>query len=163
VAGGATEDEAVAAAVRGALEGWYGHDAFGGTHPGLTERMRGSFGAAWTPQDALLRWTLSQAVDDMTGASDLQNPLFARVSTAGLDRAAGWLAPAVLRSGGAATREDPASPATVMGNAAAISWRYGSPNYVRIDDDGFGGGYVLTATAGGQPLTDAAWMIVRYR
>lgn len=163
VSAGSTEDAALAGTVRGALEGWHGYDAFGGSHAGLTSRMRASLGGAWAPDEALLRWTLSQAVDDLTSARELQNPLFARVSTAGRERSAGWLAPAVLRSGASATREDPSAPATVQGNTATIAWRYGSPNYVRIEDEGFGGAYVLGATAGGQSLSDAAWMIVRYR
>jgi len=155
---GASEDDALAATVRGALEGWYGHDAFGGTHAGLSARMRGALGAGWEPADALLRWTLSQAVDDLADAPELQNPVFARASTAGQARGAGWLAPALLRAGATATREDAAGPAAVSGNAATITWRYGSPNYVRLDDDGIGGAYTLAATVPG-----VAWMIVRYR
>lgn len=157
-AAGKSENDALAATVRGALEGWYGNDAFGGRHDGLAGRMRSTLGAGWDPADALLRWTLSQAVDDLTTAPSLQNPMFARASTAGLARGAGWLAPAVLRGGSTAMREDMAGPATVSGNAASITWRYGSPNYVRIDDDGFGGAYNLASTVPG-----VAWMIVRYR
>ena len=40
--------------------------------------------------------------------------------------------------------------------------RYGSPGYVLIDDDGFGGAYTLSASVNGAPL-DAAWMLVRIR
>ncbi|HEU0052136.1 MAG TPA: hypothetical protein VFQ39_03120, partial [Longimicrobium sp.] len=84
-------------------------------------------------------------------------------STAGRASGTGWLAPAVLRTGGAATREDAAGPAAVSGNAAAVTWRYGSPNYVRIEDGGAGGAYRLAAAVDGAPLDDVAWMVVRYR
>ncbi|HEU0015936.1 MAG TPA: hypothetical protein VFQ45_19825 [Longimicrobium sp.] len=156
---GVAEDDAIAAAVRGAMEGWHGFDRTGARRMGLAGRM----GDGWDAADALLRWTLSQAADDLTDAPDLQNHAFARVSTAGRATGAGWLAPAVLRSGGTATREDAGAPSTVSGNAATLTWRYGSPNYVRIEDDGFGGAYTLTATTGGAPLDEAAWMIVRIR
>ncbi|HWK89406.1 MAG TPA: hypothetical protein VNP72_05400, partial [Longimicrobium sp.] len=108
---GAAPDEALAAAVRGAMEGWHGFDRGGARRPGLAGRM----GDGWDPADALLRWTLSQAADDLTDAPDLQNHAFARVSTAGRATGAGWLAPAVLRSGGAAVREDAGAPSTLSG------------------------------------------------
>lgn len=163
VRGGVDEDEALAAVVRGALEGWEGWNRFGARREGLARRMRRALGAGWTPSDALLGWTLAQAADDLTDAPELQNHAFARVSTAGHAAGLGWLAPATLRTGAAALREDPAASASVAGNAARVSTRYGSPNYVRIEDEGRGGAYTLDAAWNGAPLTEVEWMIVRYR
>ncbi|HEX2202222.1 MAG TPA: hypothetical protein VHG91_02935, partial [Longimicrobium sp.] len=163
VRAGAAEDDALTAVVRGALEGWEGWDRFGARREGLARRMRRALGAGWTPSDALLGWTLAQAADDLTGAPELQNHAFARVSTAGHAAGLGWLAPATLRTGGAALREDPASAAALSGNAARVATRYGSPNYVRIEDEGRGGAYTLDAAWNGAPLAEVEWMIVRYR
>lgn len=160
---GEAEEEALAAVARGALEGWHGHDAHGARREGLTARMRRALGAEWEPRDALLRWTLSQAVDDLTADPELQNHAFRRVSTAGAATAVGWLAPVVLRSGGRAVRGDPGAPTEVAGNAGTIRWSYGSPNYFLIEDDGFGGAYTLGASWNGASLEGVEWMIVRYR
>lgn len=159
---GTGEEDAVAEVSRGVLEGWFGWDPAGGRRPGLAGRMRARLGAAWEPEAALLGWALSQAADDLTLNPALQNPAFARVSTAAGDAGLGWLPAAVLRSGGQAGRADPAAQASLAGNAVTAAARYGSPGYVLIDDDGFGGAYMLSASAAGAPL-DAAWMIVRIR
>lgn len=159
---GMDEEDAIGEVSRGALEGWFGWDPAGGRRPGLAERMRARLGAAWDPESALLGWTLSQAADDLTANPALQNPAFARVSTAAGDAGLGWLPSATLRSGGQASRADPAAQASLAGNAATVAARYGSPGYVVIEDDGFGGAYTLSAAAGGAPL-DAAWMLVRIR
>jgi hypothetical protein len=163
VASGRTEDEALTTVVRGALEGWNGFDAHGGRRTGLTARMRATAGASWDAADALLRWTVRQAADDLTGSPELQNPAYLRVSTAGRDRGLGWLPAAVLRAGATAERADPAAAAVIAGNAVSVPMRYGSPGYVSLEDDGRGGAYTLAASAGGAPLADAAWMIVRIR
>uniref|UniRef100_UPI003B3AF17E hypothetical protein n=1 Tax=Longimicrobium sp. TaxID=2029185 RepID=UPI003B3AF17E len=162
VQGGMDEGDALAEVTRGVLEGWHGWDAAGARRSGLAGRMRARLGGAWEPETALLGWALSQAADDLTANPALQNPAFARVSTAAGDAGLGWLPAAVLRSGGTAGRADPAAQASLAGNAATVAARYGSPGYVLIDDDGFGGAYTLTASAGGAAL-DAAWMIVRIR
>ncbi len=163
VRSGRSEDEALALVSRGALDGWHGFDAHGGRREGLTARMRRALDAGWEPAGALLRWTLSQAVDDLTANPEFQNHAFRRVSTAAQGPALGWLPPAVLRSGGRAVRGDPAAPATVSGNAATLTWRYGSPNYFLVEDGGFGGAYRLGAAAGGAPLQGVAWMVIRYQ
>lgn len=162
VQAGADEAEAIAEVSRGALEGWFGWDPAGGRRAGLAGRMRARLGAAWAPERALLGWALSQAADDLTQNPALQNPAFARVSTAAGQAGLGWLAAATLRSGGQALRADPAAQASLAGNAVTAAARYGSPGYVLIDDDGFGGAYTLSAAAAGAPL-DASWMIVRIR
>lgn len=163
VRGGSTLEEALALVARGALEGWHGWDAHGARREGLASRMRRTLDPAWDPAGALLLWTLSQAVDDLTPSPVLQNHAFRAVSTAGRDRTAGWLPPATLHSGGLATRGDPAAPVSVAGNAASITWRYGSPNYFLIEDEGRGGSYTLAAAANGVPLEGVEWMVVRYR
>jgi hypothetical protein len=162
VRAGMGEEDAIAEVSRGALEGWFGWDPAGGRRPGLAERMRARLGAGWDPEEALLGWTLSQAADDLTSNPALQNPAFARVSTAAGDAGLGWAPAAVLRSGAQAVRADPAAQASLAANAATVAARYGSPGYVLIEDDGFGGAYTLSAAAGGAPL-DAAWMLVRIR
>jgi len=162
VQAGVSEEDALAEVSRGALEGWYGWDPAGARRPGLVGRMRGRLGSGWEPETAMLGWALSQAADDLTMNPALQNPAFARVSTAAGEAGLGWLPAAVLRSGGQAGRADPAAQASVSGNAVTAAARYGSPGYVLIDDDGFGGAYTLSAAAGGATL-QAAWMIVRIR
>lgn len=161
VRAGMAEEDALAEVSRGALEGWYGWDPAGARRAGLSGRMAARL-AGWQPEAALLEWALSQAADDLTANAALQNPMFARVSTAAGDAGLGWLPAATLRSGGQAGRADPAAQAALSGNAVTTAARYGSPGYVLIDDDGFGGAYTLSASAAGAPL-DAAWMLVRIR
>ncbi|HEU0055008.1 MAG TPA: hypothetical protein VFQ39_17600, partial [Longimicrobium sp.] len=55
---GAGADAALAEVTRGMLEGWNGFDRFGGRGEGLARRMRAALDGGWTPEDALLRWTL---------------------------------------------------------------------------------------------------------
>lgn len=160
---GVAEEEAVAEVVRGALEGWHGHDAAGLRREGLAARMRRRLGTRWDPAEALLLWAASQATDDLTASPELQNPVFRAISTSGRERDAGWLAPAVLRTGGAAAVGHAASSAVVRGNAATLAWRYGSPNYFLVEDGGRGGTYRLGAGWNGLPLERTAWMVVRYR
>jgi hypothetical protein len=161
VGAGMAEEDALAEVSRGALEGWYGWDPAGARRAGLAGRM-GARVAGWDPEAALLGWALSQAADDLTANAALQNPMFARVSTAAGDAGLGWLPAATLRGGGQAVRADPAAQASLSGNAVTTSARYGSPGYVLIEDDGYGGAYTLAASADGAPL-DAAWMLVRIR
>jgi len=163
VARGSGEAEALAEVSAGVLEGWNGFARTGPRARGLTERMRARLGEGWEPVDALLLWTLSQGVDDLTPNAELQNRAFARAGTAGESAGAGWLAAARLASGGRAARVDPAAASSVAGNAATVTARYGSPGYVLIDDDSAGGAYTLGATWNGAPLRDVEWMVVRYR
>ncbi|HVH13176.1 MAG TPA: hypothetical protein VM759_08995, partial [Longimicrobium sp.] len=88
---GMDEEDAIAEVSRGTLEGWFGWDPSGARRPGLTDRMRARLGAGWEPESALLGWALSQAADDLTSNPALQNPAFARVSTAGGDAGLGWM------------------------------------------------------------------------
>lgn len=159
---GALWDAALAAVVRGSLDGWYGYSVTGARRPGLAARMRPALGADWEPASALLTWTLSQAVDDVSTSDVFQNRAFLSAST-GPNSTQGWGAPAVLRTGGTATRVNYGAIAEVWGNAASVSPVAGSPNYVLIDDNGEGGAYSLGAAWNGAPLGSVAWALVRYR
>jgi hypothetical protein len=160
---GASWDDAVSAVVQGSLDGWYGYSISGARRSGLAARVRSVLGAGWTPEDALLTWTLSQAIDDASGSTVFQNPSFLAAYQPGPASTQGWGAAAVLRSGGVASRVDPGSVATVAGNAATVSPTYGSPNYVLIEDNGVGGAYSLGATWNNAPLAQVAWALVRYQ
>ena len=162
VAQGASWDAALAAVVRGSLDGWYGYSNSGARRAGLTARVRPLLGAAWEPSDALLTWTLSQAVDDASTSDIFQNRAFLSAA-AGPSPTQGWGAPAVLRTGSTATRVNYGAVAEVWGNAASVSPVTGSPNYVLIDDDGQGGAYSLSAAWNGAPLASVSWALVRYK
>ena len=159
---GATWDAALAAVVRGSLDGWYGYASSGARRPGLAARVRPVLGAGWEPADALLTWTLSQALDDASPSEIFQNRAFLSAAS-GPTPMQGWGAPAVLRTGGTATRVNYGAVAEVWGNAASVSPVTGSPNYVLIEDEGQGGAYSLGAEWNGAPLASVSWTLVRYR
>jgi hypothetical protein len=159
---GASWDAALAAVVRGSLDGWHGYSSTGAKRVGLASRVRPVLGAAWEPGDALLTWALSQAVDDVSPSEVFQNRTFLSAS-AGPTPMQGWGAPAILRTGGTATRVNYGAVAEVWGNAATVSPVYGSPNYVLIEDEGQGGAYSLSAASNGAPLASVSWALVRYR
>lgn len=159
---GATWEAALASVVRGSLDGWYGYSASGARREGLAARVRPLLGAAWEPGSALLTWTLSQAVDDASTSEIFQNRAFLSASS-GPNPTQGWGAPAILRTGGTATRVNYGAVADVWGNAASVSPVSSSPNYVLIDDDGQGGAYSLAAAWNGTPLPSVAWALVRYK
>ena len=159
---GASWDAALAAVVRGSLDGWYGYSVTGARRTGLAARVRPALGADWEPASALLTWTLSQAVDDIGTSDVFQNRAFLSAST-GPNSTQGWGAPAVLRTGGTATRVNYGAVAEVWGNAASVSPVVGSPNYVLIDDNGDGGAYSLAAAWNGAPLGSVGWALVRYK
>ena len=159
---GATWDAALASVVRGSLDGWYGYSASGARREGLAARVRPLLGTGWEPGSALLTWTLSQAVDDASASEVFQNRAFLSASS-GPNPTQGWGAPAVLRTGGTATRVNYGAVAEVWGNAASVSPVSSSPNYVLIDDGGQGGAYSLAAAWNGAPLPSVAWALVRYK
>jgi hypothetical protein len=159
---GATWDAALASVVRGSLDGWYGYSASGARREGLAARVRPLLGAGWEPGSALLTWTLSQAVDDASASDVFQNRTFLSASS-GPNPTQGWGAPAVLRTGGTATRVNYGAVAEVWGNAASVSPVSSSPNYLLIDDGGQGGAYSLAAAWNGAPLPSVAWAVVRYK
>jgi hypothetical protein len=65
MASGESAETAFGTVVRGASEGWYGHDGIT-QRTGLVSRMQQSLGAKWSPTNALLDWALSHAGDDLT-------------------------------------------------------------------------------------------------
>lgn len=80
-ASGEGADQAVAAVMRGAAEGWHGWTFAGQPRrAGLVSRMRQRLGGAWDPTEALLTWTLGYALDDRTESSRLQVPGFREAS-----------------------------------------------------------------------------------
>lgn len=159
---GASWEAAIAAVVRGSLDGWHGYAVSGARREGLAARVRPVLGEGWSPEEALLTWTLSQAVDDASANDIFQNRAFLRAHT-GPGALQGWGAPAVLNTGATATRVDVGAAAQVWGNAAAVSPVQGSTSYVLIDDHGRGGAYSLDAAWNGAPLADVAWALLRYQ
>lgn len=95
---GTPYDTAVRELSRGVLEHWYppGGDV-PDPGPGLVARMREIFGPQWDPVDAVLTWTVSQALDDRSPAEVYQNPAFLRVAADRPDDD-GWKADAILTS-----------------------------------------------------------------
>lgn len=137
--------EASAAVTRGALEGWYGYDEYGAKRTGLTRRMRDALGEGWEPPRAVLRWTVSQALDDRTGSSVYQNRAFDSVS-ADVDCTCGWRPHTTLEAG--------------EGEGLTLGRRYGSSGYFFLDDRGLGGSYRLGWDDTDEPVR---WMVARYR
>ena len=80
IAAGEDSIAAMASIARGTLEGWYGYDVAGVKRRGLVPRMEEAVSGAWDPVDALLKWTISQALDDRSAALDYHNPSFARIN-----------------------------------------------------------------------------------
>lgn len=140
VAAGETPDQALREVSRGTMDGWYGHDGSGLTRPGLTGRMRARAGAAWSPADAVLTWTLSHAVDDRTPNGELQDRSFLRVWDVPDDYPAGWRADGDLVAGGA--------------RSASASRAYGSPGFVYLP----AGDWRAVSSAGG-----VRYAVVRYQ
>jgi len=135
VRSGGRLDEGVREVSRGALEGWYGLDEYGNQRRGLTDRMRGRIGEMWNPEDAILLWTASQAVDDLTENEQYQNASFKRVS---------WRPHATIEGG--------------SGLGSEVTWPQGGSGYFVIEDDGFGGSYEF-----GSSLSGTVWKLVRFR
>jgi len=135
---GEAVDDALAAVMRGAIEGWFGHGPEGTDRAGLAARMRASLGAGWEPEDALLTWTLSHAADDRTQSTTFQDPGFLRAWDS-TDPGA-WRAAATLAPGSA--------PVTVAQDRE-------STGFFELAG---GGTYTLGSTTNG-----VRWMIVRVR
>ena len=159
---GTSWEAAIGAVVRGSLDGWHGYAVSGARREGLAARVRPVLGLSWSPEEALLTWTLSQAVDDASANEVFQNRAFLRAQS-GPGALQGWGAPAVLNTGASATRVDVGAAAQVWGNAASVSPVYGSTSYVLIDDHGKGGVYSLNASWNGAPLAEVGWALLRYQ
>ncbi|MDB4908864.1 MAG: hypothetical protein JWO05_3648 [Gemmatimonadetes bacterium] len=70
---GASQDSAMRAVSRGSLNGWYVRAGDLAERTSLTTRMRALLDPAWDPATALLTWTLSAALDDLTPNAELAN------------------------------------------------------------------------------------------
>lgn len=135
-------DSALAAVLRGALEGWYGFDeSYLDNGPwlraGLTSRMQAII-PAWDPVEAVLTWTLSQAVDEELDSEVFTNPLYRTRPTSD----SGWPRMGTLRAG--------------SGNSLGIEWRVGGARFLTLENGDVGSAAQIEAP----PETE--WMIVRY-
>lgn len=137
--------EASGAVARGALEGWYGYDEFGAKRTGLSRRMRDALGERWSPPEAVLQWTVSQALDDRTASAVYQNRAFDSVS-GDFDCSCGWRPHTTI--------------APASGDALTLGRRYGSTGYFFLNDRGLGGSYRLGWADTDEPLR---WVVARYR
>ncbi|HET7232738.1 MAG TPA: hypothetical protein VFJ16_22190 [Longimicrobium sp.] len=135
---GEAVDDALAAVMRGAIEGWFGHGPTNTDRTGLTARMKAFLGADWEPGDAMLTWTLSHAADDRTSSSTFQDAGFLRVWDSA--DAGAWTAAAVVQPG--------APPVT-------LSQDRESTGFLELAG---GGTYAL-----GSSVEGVRWMIVRVR
>ncbi len=136
---GMPADDALAEVARGAVEGWFGIDAAGVRRRGLADRVRASLGASWEPADAVLLWTVSQALDDDTDVPALSNPVYRGAA----DGDYGW---------------KPVMDDVRAGSAFSYEFQRdaGSSFFVRLKDDGKGGTFSARSATSG-----TRWMIAR--
>jgi hypothetical protein len=144
VVAGEALDAAVREVSRGAVEGWYGFDAWGPGRAGLTARMRERLGSTWDPIDAMLDWTLSHAADDLTEHPVYQDRASLRVWDIPEGHPVGWRPAAVLSEGGQ--------------RAVTFSRPGGSPHYLYLRDAGEGVGFVISGTT-----PELRWRLIRTR
>lgn len=132
-------DDAVHEVAVGTAEGWFGrNDAGQKARPGLAGRMQAALGADWTPEDALLTWTLAQAADGLTPNPTYSNPTFEAAYE-------GWTPDATLEAAG--------------GQVADISRRNGSAGYLLlVDEAGEGATVRVSASDTDSPVR---WEVLR--
>jgi hypothetical protein len=141
VRGGMDRSAALAELSRGALEGWFGEGCQSGGCPGLAGRMRARLGEGWTPEEAVLLWTVAQAADDRTGSPELANAAYYRAGAPSGGH--GWAPAAELRGG--------------TGESAAVSPVSGGSFHLRLHARE---GSVFSA---GPERPGERWMLVRLR
>ena len=141
VRAGADVDAAVSHVLKSSLQGWYGYGFTSQLANGFVSAMR-DMEVSFEPGDALLRWTMSQAIDDLTSSTSLQNHTYRSVQSA--HPQFGW------RPSGELT--------ATAGVGLNVTRQQGSPAYVYLNNDAAAGTYVLTSTVPG-----VKWMIARYR
>jgi hypothetical protein len=143
VHGGEPIDDAVREISRGAIEGWFGFDRFGAHRPGLTARMRTRLGSSWQPDLALLDWTLSHAIDDLTDDPAFQDHASLRIWDIPAEMPYAWRPEGVLST---------ASPAFSFERGG------GNPAYLYLHDDGAGLAFAISSDVGG-----LQWKLIRVR
>ena len=154
VRSGESEESALREVNLGALDGWYGHGYNNSKRTGLVARMQNRLGSDWNPVEGVLVYTLSQAIDDLTNSNTFQNWTFYKAH----NRNNGF-------SGASTPYTKDGKQLQVSGTGVNVSGtrRAGSSGYFLIDDNGYGGAFKLGGTSQkGEPLTNMAWMIVRY-
>lgn len=87
--------------LRGAAEGWYGVGNESTRRTGLVERMRARI-SGWTPEDAVLTWTLGAAADDRVGGTVFQDRAWLRTGD-WERRGDGWEYDQLIEAGTGAT------------------------------------------------------------
>jgi hypothetical protein len=122
VRAGESQEAALRAVSRGAIEGWFGHDGVT-QRVGLVPRMQARFGTRWEASTALLDWALGYAGDDLTANEQYQDLNSYRIWDLPPGSSYGWHPDAVLE----------ATAPTMF-----LFKRYGSPGYARIFDPGTG-------------------------
>lgn len=145
-ASGAPYDQVVGDVLTGSMEGWFGNRPNGTGDPGLAERMQ-RYLPGWKPTDAVLRWVLSQAMDDRTDSNTYQNAAFYRV----------WQDPLVRIGASTRTQAGFRSRATLTDHTGSVEFAGapGSAGYVVIDtEDG------VSLSLEGDSL---AWAVGRFR
>jgi len=144
VQGGDDYDHALREVAQGALESWF---EYGGTpsqpvpRKGLTARMRENLGPGWEPEEALLLWSLSMAVDDLS-----PNPLLQIRSFENYGLAGNW------------THGEAMFQAGTSASFTIIPRLYGGTGFFNILDDAVGGTFEVEASIG-----DVVWVLTRYR
>lgn len=133
---------ALAEVSRGAVEGWHGEGCAAGACPGLAGRMRPRLGSGWTPEGAVLLWTLSQAADDRTPNPALANPWYRDAGSPAQGH--GWAPAADLRAGSGAAAE----LALPAGASFHLTLRVPGPEAV---------------FAAGSSVAGSRWMVARLR
>lgn len=161
---GESWEDALRASVLAGMEGWYGQqraytegDRMTYKSQGLTARMRQRLGATWDPVQALLDWTMSNAIDDLTSDPFYQNRAFLNVSNAH-DGIRPWHAHATFRTGSGVINAALPAGAMLTDRSVAHTWPAGSTGFFFIQDDGHGGSYAISTSRPG-----VEWMVARYR
>jgi hypothetical protein len=154
IVSGESEDVALSQVAKGAVEGWYGYSG-DEKRTGLVARMQQALGTSWNPTEAVLVYTLSQAIDDLTTSSTFQNRSFYKA----FHRLDGQ------NSGPRPHQSAPGKYVQDSGTGVSASGtvRTGSSGHYMINDNGFGGAYSLRSVSEkGVGLTGTAWIVVRY-
>jgi hypothetical protein len=138
-------DEAAREVFRSSLNGWYGCRSSFTCYPiGVVDRMRAHLGEGWTAEEAVLRYAISHAADDLTTSPEFQVPsFFAAYRFPGRPGLSAWNYTLPLVGGSGATITALPSPYT------------GSVQYFVVEDANRGGSYALTLD---KPLL---WMVLR--